>query len=48
MEVETSYVKSLHKTRIMKYSLLSYNTVDYIKLTISIIVDVGNLILVVS
>ena len=36
MRVEASYVKSLHKTGTMKYSLLSYNTVDYIKLTISI------------
>ena len=35
MEVGTSCVKSLHKTETKKWSLLSYNTVDCIKLTIS-------------
>ena len=47
-EVGTSYVKSLHKTRAMKYSLLSYNIIDCIKLTISIIDDISNLILILS
>ena len=48
MEMGASYVKSFHKTETMKQSLLSYNTVDYIKLTISIIDNLGNLILILS
>ena len=48
MEVEASYVKSLHKIGTMKSSFLSYNIIDYIKLTISIIYDLGNLILILS
>ena len=47
MEVKvSSYVKSLHMTGTMKQSLLSYNTVDCIKLTILSIDDLGNLILI--
>ena len=34
MKVGALYVKSLHKARTMKYSLLSYNIVDYKKLII--------------
>ena len=37
MEVKPSYLKSLHRTGTMKQSLLSYNIVEYIKLTILII-----------
>ena len=48
MEMGVSYVKSLHKIGTMKQSFSSYNTIDYIKLTISIIDDLGNLILIFS
>ena len=36
IRVGASYVKGLHKTGTMKYSLLSYNIIAYIKLIISI------------
>ena len=48
MQMGASYVKSLHKIGTMKYSFLSYNIVDNIKLTILIIDDLGTLILILS
>ena len=48
MKVEASYVKCLHKTEPLNSHILRYNTVYCLKLTISIIDDLGNLILILS
>ena len=48
MKVGASYVKCLHKTEPWISLFLRYNTVYCLKLTISIIDDLGNLVLILS